>query len=395
MKFAVRSRPATALPGVHGTARVHRRTAQLLPRLRPGDVAVVDHLDMDRATAQSLVDAGVAAVVSAGPLISGRYPNLGPQVLVEAGVVVLDQVGDQVFSRLRDGAAVRIDEGAVHVGEERVASGRVLDAERVDAEMDDARHGLTTQLESFTHNTTELLRREQDLLLHGHGVPRTATVLTGRPVVVVVRSHGWEAELKALKPFLKEQDPVLVAVEHGADALASMGLKPDVVVVPAGSDDLPRGDVLRSARDVVVLLERGSARSATESLERMSIRPLRFETGATPEDAALLLAAAAEPSLVVGVGMHATLHEFLDRGRPGLASSFLTRLRLGPLLVDAAAVPALYDGAVRPRHVLGATLAGLVAVGAAVSTTPVGHEWTADLAPVLTAAYDRIRGLLP
>ncbi|CAA9392790.1 MAG: FIG005773: conserved membrane protein ML1361 [uncultured Nocardioides sp.] len=394
MKFAVRSRQATALPGVLGPARVDRRTASLLPRLRPGDVAVTDHLDMDRATAQALVDSGVVAVVSAGPLISGRYPNLGPEVLAEAGVAVVDQAGEQVLARLRDGATVRIDGATVHLGDELLATGRELDLERVRAEMDRARHGLTTQLESFTHNTTEFLRREQDLLLHGHGVPRTATAVAGRPVVVVVRSHGWEDELQGLKAFLKEQDPVLVAVDHGAAALASVGLRPDVVVVSAGSDDLPSAELLRKARDVVVLLERGAPRSATESLERMSIRPLRFETGATTEDAALLLAAAGEPSLIVGVGMHATLSEFLDRRRPGLASTFLTRLRVGPLLVDAAAVPTLYDGAVRPRHVLGVVLAGAAAVAAAVSTTPVGHEWATELAPALTSAYDSIRGRL-
>ena len=395
MKFAVRSRPAPALPGVHGTARVHRRTASLLPRLRPGDVAVIDHLDMDRATAQALVDAGVAAVVNAGPMISGRYPNLGPQVLVDAGVLVVDEAGEQVHARLRDGTDVRIHEGGVHVGEDLVATGRELDPDTVADQLAAARHGLTSQLESFTHNSTAFLRREQDLLLHGHGVPRTATEVTGRPVVVVVQSHDWESELRGIRPFMKEQHPVLVAVDRGADALAELGLKPDVVVVSAGSDDLPRAEVLRKATDVVVLLERGAPRAATEPFERMSIRPLRFETGATAEDAALLLAAAGSPSLVVGVGLHATLDEFLDRRRAGLASTFLTRLKLGPLLVDAAAVPTLYDGAVRPRHLLGATLAGLVALGAAIGVTPVGQEWAADLVPVLTSASDFLRGLLP
>jgi uncharacterized membrane-anchored protein len=166
-------------------------------------------------------------------------------------------------------------------------------------------------------------------------------------------------------------------------------------VVHAASDDLPAANLLRSAKDVVVLLERGAPRTATEPLERMSIRPLRFETGATTEDAALLLAAAADPSLIVGVGMHATLDEFLDSRRAGLASTFLTRLKLGPLLVDASAVPTLYDGAVRPRHLLGATLAGLVAVGAAIGVTPVGQEWANDLGPALTSAFDSLRGLLP
>ncbi|WP_416952453.1 putative cytokinetic ring protein SteA [Nocardioides sp. T5] len=399
MKFAVRSRQAPALPGVHGPARVHRRTASVLGRLHAGDVAVLDHLDMDRATAQALVDAGVVAVVNASPMISGRFPNMGPDLLVDAGLAVVDSVGAEVFDRVRDGAVLRVDGGAVHVGAEQVAEGRELTPDLVASEMDRARSGLSAQLESFTHNSTEFLRREQDLLLHGHGVPRTATEMAGRPVVVAVRSHGWEEELRGIKPFLREQRPVLVGVDRGADALASAGHRPDVVVVTGASDDLPAAAVLRRARDVVVLVERGAPRSATEPFERLGIRPLRFETTATTEDAALLLASAHEAALIVGVGMHATLDEFLDRRRSGLASTFLTRLKLGPDLVDAAALPRLYDGAVRPRHLVGALAAGVLALAAAVSVTPVGQQWVDDLSPGVTSTtsdlIDNVRGILP
>ncbi|WP_322919266.1 putative cytokinetic ring protein SteA [Nocardioides renjunii] len=399
MKFAVRPRPASALPGVHGPARIHRRTASVLGRLRAGDVAVLDHVDMDRDTAQSLIDAGVVAVVNASPMISGRYPNLGPERLVEAGVVVVDSAGPEIFDRLKDGSDVRIDGGVVHSGDALVAPARELTPDVVRTEMARARSGLAAQLESFTHNSTEFLRREQDLLLHGHGVPRTATEMAGRPVVVVVRSHGWEDELRGIKPFVREQKPVLIAVDRGADALVSAGHKPDVVVVTGDTDDLPSAAVLRKARDVVVLVERGAPRTATERLERLGIRPLRFETTATTEDAALLLASAREAALIVGVGMHATLDEFLDRRRAGLASTFLTRLKLGPDLVDAAALPRLYDGAVRPRHLLGAVLAGVLAVGAAISVTPVGQQWVDDVSPSVsrttTDLFDDVRGLLP
>jgi uncharacterized membrane-anchored protein len=399
MKFAVRSRQAPSLPGVHGLARVHRRTANVLGRLHAGDVAVLDHLDMDRATAQALVDAGVVAVVNASPMISGRFPNLGPELLVEAGILVVDGAGPEIFDRVKDGTPLRVDGGEVHADDTLVADARELTPDLVRAEMDRARSGLSAQLESFTHNSTEFLRREQDLLLHGHGVPQTATEMAGRPVVVAVRSHGWEEELRGIKPFVREQRPVLIGVDRGADALAGAGHHPDVVVVTGGSDDLPAAAVLRRARDVVVLVERGAKRGATEPFERLGIRPLRFETSATTEDAALLLAAAHEAALIVGVGMHATLDEFLDRRRSGLASTFLTRLKLGPDLVDAAAVPRLYDGAVRPRHVVGALAAGVLAVAAAVSVTPVGQQWVDDVSPgvasTTTDLIDNVRGLLP
>ena len=395
MKFAVRSRQAAPLPGVRGPARTHRRTASLLGHLGVGDIAVIDHLDMDRETAQALVDAGVVAVVNAGPMISGRYPNLGPERLVESGVLVVDRAGPEIFDRIKDGTPLRIDEGVLYVGDTLIAPAREVTADVVRAEMARARSGLSAQLESFAHNSTEFLRREQDLLLHGHGVPQTATDFAGRPVVVVVRSHGWEDELRGIRPFVREKRPVLVGVDRGADALVSAGHRPDVVVVTGSSGDLPSASILRKARDVVVLVEPGAPRTVTEPFERMSIRPLRFETGATTEDAALLLASAHDASLIIGVGMHATLAEFLDRRRPGLASTFLTRLKVGPDLVDAAAVPLLYDGAVRPRHLLGALLAGLVAVAAAVGVTPVGQVWVDDLTPALSSAVDTVRGLLP
>lgn len=213
-----------------------------------------------------------------------------------------------------------------------------------------------------------------------------------------MRSHGWQDELRGIRPFVREQRPVLVGVDHGADALVEAGHRPDVVVV-GGADDLPSAAVLRKARDVVVLVERGAPRNATEQLERLGIRPLRFETTATAEDAALLLASAREASLIVGVGMHATLDEFLDRRRAGLASTFLTRLKVGPDLVDASAVPQLYDGAVRPRHLVGALVAGVLAVAAAVSVTPVGQQWVDDVAPGVTSSttdlIDNVRGILP
>lgn len=395
MKIRTSSPP---LPGLRGTARVERRTAQVLPRLRPGDIAVIDHTDMDRATAQALVDAGAVAVLNASPMFSGRYANLGPQVLIEAGLTVVDTLGPEVLRRVKDGGRIRVHDGEVLVAEESFAQGRVVDAETLMREMTEARAGLTAQLESFTHNSTEFLRREEDLLLHGRGVPPTATQMAGRPVVVVVRGHEWESELAGIRPFIREQDPILIGVEDGADALRQAGHQPHVVVVGALDDELPPLPVLRKAADVVALVERGAPSLALERFTRAGLRPLRFETGATPEDAALLLADTGQASLIVGVGMHATLDEFLDRRRTGLASTYLTRLKLGPRLVDAAAVPRLYDGQVRPRHLMAVTLAGLVALGAAIGVTPVGQEWFDAAGPAasdaLTTLVNRVQGLL-
>jgi uncharacterized membrane-anchored protein len=386
-----------ALPGIQGVARVDRRTPHLIARLRPGDIAIVDHQDMDRATAQALVDAGVVAVLNAAPMISGRYPNLGPDVLIQAGIPVFDTFGGEVVSRVKDGTRLRVHDGEVFDGADSVAVGRLVDGEVVRGELESARTGLHSQLESFTHNSTEFLRREQDLLLHGRGVPRTATDLAGRPVVVVVRGHDWEAELAGIKPFIREQHPILIGVDAGAEVLRAAGYQPHIVVANAADDELPSVEVLKKAKDVIALVERGAPATVTERFERIGVRPLRFETGATTEDAAMILADAGQASLIVGVGMHATLDEFLDRRRTGLASTYLTRLKVGPRLVDAAAVPGLYDGQVRPRHLLAVTLAGLLALAAAIGVTPVGQEWADAATPVVTDAVatfiDRLQGL--
>ena len=404
MKFPSRQQPVDGrLPGVSGTARVDRRTSALVRRLRRGDIAVIDHLDLDRSHAEALVDAGVVAVVNASPFISGRYPNLGPDLLVKAGVLMLDDVGADVFKAVTDGAAVRIDGNRLMRGEEVLAEGQALGADDVAERMADARGGLSTQLQSFTHNTTEFLRREQDLLLHGQGVPALRTRMQGRPVVVVVRGYDYREDLRKLRRFIREQQPVLIGVDAGADAIEAAGHRADVVVV--GEQGLGQGTkageqgqtvtdkALRHSREVVLHTDRGGRAIGSDRLERLGVRAQPLAASGTTEDVALLLADASGASLMITVGMHATLDEFLDRQRSGLASTFLTRLRVGPKLVDAKGVPQLYAGRVRLWHLAAVLLAGLVALLVAVSATPVGGDWWDAVQGALTDLIDWIQGL--
>jgi uncharacterized membrane-anchored protein len=405
MRFPTRHSSVDELPGVSGTARVDRRTGSLLRRLRPGDIAVIDHLDLDGATAQALVDRQVVAVVNASSFISGRYPNLGPDLLARSGVLMIDDVGSDVFGALSDGTTARLHDGSVLVGDREVASGRVLSADEVTALMQDARTGIATQLQSFTHNTTEFLRREQDLLLHGRGVPSTRTRIAGRPVVVVVRGYDYREDLRRLRRFIREQHPVLVGVDAGADALRSAGHTPDIVVV--GEEGLAQGSganeqegtvsdaVLRGTREVVLHADSSGRAVGSDRLKRLGVRYQTLAAAGASEDVALLLADVHGASLVVTVGTHATLDEFLDRQRSGLASTFLTRLRVGPKLVDAKSVPQLYAGRVRVWHLVLVLLAGLLALAAAVAVTPVGAEWWSAFTDALSDVLTRIQGLFP
>jgi uncharacterized membrane-anchored protein len=384
MKFPSRQRPDPRLPGTTGTLRVDRRTSTLVRRLRPGDIAVIDHLDLDRANAEALLDRGVVAVVNASPFISGRYPNLGPELLARSGVVLVDNVGADVFGTLHDGVQGRIHDGALYVKGEAVLSGPQLSQDDIATMMEEARGGLSTQLQSFTHNTTEFLRREQDLLLHGQGAPELKTRLEGRPVVVVVRGYDYREDLRRLKGYIREQRPVLVGVDAGADALLEAGHRPDIVVVgetglAPGNRSADAGAVsdkaLRGAREVVLHSDRTGRAVGSDRLDRIGVRAQNFSASGTSEDVALLLADLAGASLIVSVGTHATLTEFLDRHRSGLASTFLTRLRVGPKLVDAKGVPHLYSGRVRGWHLLAVLVAGIVALIIALAGTPVGQEW--------------------
>lgn len=364
-------------PGVVGTARVDRRTRNLLPRVREGDVVVLDHTDMDRATAQALVDADVAAVVNASAFVSGRYPSRGPAVLLEAGVQLVDRAGTEVLAAVKDGQEVRIHEGRLLVGEEERGSGRVLERDELDAELEAARSGMVVQLERLAHDSAEFVRREEGVLLHNRGIPALRSRVADRPVLVVAPGPELDAELDLVDDWLREQRPVVVAVDSAATVLHSRKRRPDVLVVSAAGREHAGGSVppkaVKAARDVVVVAEPGG-RSDAPAVDRAGVRPEVFETTASSEDAALLLAVHAGASLVVGAGAHASLDDFLDRQRGGLSSTYLTRLKVGDRLVDARAVPSLYTGRLRAWHLWAVLLMGLLAVLAAVAVTPVGQE---------------------
>jgi uncharacterized membrane-anchored protein len=377
-------------PGVTGVARVGRRTPALVTRLRPGDIAVIDHIDLDKVSADALVAARAAAVLNVSASTSGRYPNLGPKVLLDAGIPLVDVDAGDLLGRLRDGDLLRIENGAVYRDDVELATGRVLDSDTVTAAMHQARSGMTTQLEAFTANAQEFIRRERALLLDGEGVPELRTTMQNRHVVVVMRAYEFESDLKRIRGYLKEKRPVLVGVAAGADALLEAGYTPDLVIGDAGSLS---DAALESGAEIVLHHDRGTRPGVEDRFERLGVRPVPFAASGTTEDAAMLLAATKGAELVVAVGSHATLAELLDKGRSTMASTYITRLRLGPALVDAKSVQHLYHSRVRTWQVLLLALAGLLAVALAVAATPAGQAWWQDLQAWLGDLWDQVRGL--
>jgi uncharacterized membrane-anchored protein len=315
----------------------------------------------------------VAAVVNAAPSTSGRYPNLGPAILLAAGIPLVDGVGRDVFGQVKEGARVRVlddqllaDDGTV------LAKGTLQDHASVAAATEEARAGLSAQLEAFAANTMEYMRRERALLLDGVGVPDVATELEGRHVLVVVRGYDYKQDLAALRSYIRDYRPVLVGVDGGADALLEAGYVPDMVV---GDMDSVSDEALTGGAEVVVHAYPDGRAPGLRRVQDLGVEAITFPAAATSEDIALLLADEKGASLIVAVGTHATLVEFLDKGRGGMASTFLTRLRVGGKLVDAKGVSRLYRSRISTTALVVLVVAALLAIGSALAVSTVGRVY--------------------
>jgi uncharacterized membrane-anchored protein len=355
---------------IGGLVRLDRRTKNLTKRLLPGEIAVIHHADLDRVSAEALVETGVAAVVNAVPSVSGRYPNLGPGILMDAGIPLIDDVGDQIFATVHEGERVTIDGGRVlsHNGT-MVAEGTLYTTEILEEQLEYAREGLSEQIEAFADNTMTYLREEKELLLEGIGVPDVATEIEGRHVLIVVRGYDYRSDLDALRPYITEYRPLLMGVDGGADALIEAGYKPDMII---GDMDSCSDQALRSGAELVVHAYHDGRAPGLERITALGLHAVVFPALGTSEDAAMLLADSKGARLLVAVGTHASLVEFLDKGRAGMASTFLTRLRVGPKLVDAKGVSRLYRSQIRTWHLVLLVLSGVIALLTALLFTDVG-----------------------
>jgi uncharacterized membrane-anchored protein len=356
-------------PGVVGVARVDQRTKTLVKRLNPGDIAVIDHADLDRVSADELIACKVAAVVNAAKSVTGRYPNLGPTILIDAGIPLVDDVGREVLTRVSEGDAVRLDGDTLYLGEQTVAKGVLQTAATVGAALDEAKAGVSTQIDSFAANTLEFLRRERDLLTNGIPVPELETAMDGKHVLVVTRGYRYQEDLRTLRPYIREYRPVMLAVDGGADALLEAGYRPRIII---GDMDSVTDDALMCGAELVVHAYPDGRAPGLDRIKSLDLDAVLIPAPGTSEDVALLLADACGASLIAVVGTHLTLEEFLDKGRPGMASTFLTHLRVGSKVVNARGVHELYQSRISGWALLVLVLAAAVTLVVAVAFSPVG-----------------------
>jgi uncharacterized membrane-anchored protein len=368
---------------VTGPVRPGRRTKLLVKHLSRGDIALIDHLDIDRVSAEELIAANASAVLNCRASSGGTYPNLGPQLLVEAGIHLVDLPDDSLFDRLSEGEPITVRDGEVTRAGEVLARGEVLDLARVRAETDARRQEIGEALERFARNTIEHMREERELLSGKIEMPRFATDFRDRAVLVVVRGVGHQRDLRALRPFIRDMRPVLVAVDGGAEALLDEGLRPDMIVGDmdsAGEATLMSAAGVRGARrgwsgggpgaELVVHAYPDGRAPGCERLERLGLPFKLVPAPGTSQDVAMLIAAEKGAELIVSVGSQFNLVEFLDRNRKGMSSTFLTRLRIGEILVDAKGVSRLYHPRPGLTPLLVVVAAGLLAMIAVIWLTP-------------------------
>jgi uncharacterized membrane-anchored protein len=371
---------------VVGRARVSRRTKDLVAQLTPADIAVIDHADLDRVAAEGLVEAAPLAVVNAAPSITGRYPNVGPLLLAAAGIPLIDGVGPSLLTSVLDGEELTLDGDVVSTASWS-GSGHRQTMATLEASIEGAKASLGEELDRFAANTLEYIRAERHLLLDETTVPDVGIDFRGRHVLIVVRGRDYREDLAALRQsgYLSQVRPVLIGVDGGADALLELGHKPDVII---GDMDSVSERGLRCGAALVVHAYPGGKAPGSERLDELGLAHQRFEALGTSEDIAMLLADAEGAELIVAVGTHSSMVEFLDKGRRGMASTFLVRMKVGPILVDAKGVSRLYATGVRKRDLAALMVAGLFALLVVVLASQPARLFFENLWLLIRTVFD-------
>jgi uncharacterized membrane-anchored protein len=375
---------------VTATARLDRRTKNLATRLRAGDIAIIDHVDLDMTGADALAGCGVAAVVNVARSISGRYPNRGPQLLIEAGIPLIDDVGPEVFDRVAEGQSVRLEGDTLYAGDQVVAKGRQQDADTVAAAMAEAKTKVSAEIEAFATNTLEYIKHEYPLLIDGIGIPALRTKLDGRDVLVALRGYHHREDIAALRSYIRDRKPAMVGVDGGADALIEAGYRPDLIV---GDMDSVSDMALQCGAEIVVHAYPDGRAPGLPRVKALGLDPVLCAAAGTSEDIALLIADEMGASLIVAVGMHHTAVEFLDKGRAGMASTFLTRLRVDDKIVDAKGVSRLYQSRISAKAIIPLVLAAAVTIVVAMLVLPAGQIFLRYLGTQLENFWYWLTGL--
>jgi uncharacterized membrane-anchored protein len=367
-----------------GHAKLDRRTKSLVKRLSPDDIAIIDHTDLDRVSAEALLESGVRVVVNVAPSQSGRYPNPGPLTLVRGGTRLIDVTADGLFDSIHEGELLTVRGAGLYRNGTCLAIGHALDERELERSLAEQRGRVTEALEAFAENTMRYLREEGKLLSEGIDFPTLKTRFRDRHALVVARGPGYKRDLRIVTPYIRDFKPVLIGVDGGADALLEAGYKPDIIV---GDMDSVSDEALRSGAELLVHGYRDGPAPGGDRAQKLGVSYEVVHATGISEDLALLLAYEKGSELIVAVGTHFNLIEFLERNRDGMSSTFVTRLKVGEILIDAKGVSRLASRQVGLWPLVFFTLAGLTAIAVAIVVSP-------ELRHLLEYVALRLRDLL-
>ncbi len=353
-------------------ARLDKRTKNLAKRIKPGEIAIIDHADLDQVAVDSLIKARVKLVINSSPSITGRYPNPGPAVLLHEGIGIIDNVGIDIFQKVHEGDLLEIKGNKVIKELSVIAEGELLESKSVNKKLREIRRNLSTELDKFLHNTLEYALKEKELILGTLKIPETKIKMEGKPVLVVVRGQNYREDLTIIKSYIDDVNPVLIGVDGGADALLEFGFLPDIII---GDMDSVSDVALKSGAVLIVHAYPDGRAPGLSRIENLGLEATVFPAPGTSEDIALLLAYEKGADLIVAVGTHSSMIDFLEKGRAGMGSTFLVRLKVGSILVDARGVSKIYQGRVKLRYLIQVSVAGILTIVIVLSQT----QWSRDL----------------
>jgi uncharacterized membrane-anchored protein len=375
---------------IYGRTRIGRSTKSLVQRLMPGDIAVISHPALDGLAAKSLRDKGIKAVINAVGSFSPRYANEGPKVLLEAGIPLIDGAGESVL-QLEDGVLIHVelDSGAISEGGSIVAVGRTIGPSDIEKRGHEVSLATQRALLEFIDNTLHYAHLEKHRLISGLGHIPIRTDLSGKHVLVVIRGKNYKEDLKTIQHYVKEVQPVLIGVDGGADAILETKKRPHLIV---GDMDSVSDKALKSGAELVVHAYTDGRAPGLKRIEELGLRAHVIPAAGTSEDLALMLAFEGGASLIVAVGTHTNMIDFLDKGRVGMASTLLTRMKVGSILVDARGVSQIYAARVHPAYFIEIAAGALLALLAVAVASPLTQTY---LRLLCLKAKVGLGGLLP
>ncbi|WP_101773012.1 putative cytokinetic ring protein SteA [Peptostreptococcus faecalis] len=357
---------------VEAKLKKDRKTKKLAKRIGSGEIALINHVDIDEVAAKSLIEAKISLVINAAESISGRYPNVGPTILSRNKIIIIDNVGMDVFDSLNEDDIVVVEDGKIYRNEVEIGSGEVLDEEAVSIKTKLAYENIEAELDRFIDNTIEYAKKEKGLILGETKIPDMKTNYAGKQVLVVVRGHNYKADLEAMLLYIEEMKPILVGVDGGADALLEFGYKPDVIV---GDMDSVSDEALRSAKEIVVHAYVDGRAPGLKRVTDLGLEAITFPSLGTSEDIAMLAAYERGAKLIVALGTHSNMIDFLEKGRKGMSSTFLVRLKIGSKLVDARGVSMLYNSRLKLKYIISLILTALFPIIIIVALSPKGQTF--------------------